>query len=84
MLIGLNSLLILISINQYSQSLEHYVVIQENQTPLRESPSQTIEHTLLLDEGIKAKIIKNHKKWIKISFTNGFSGWIEKKYTEKI
>ena len=83
-LITLNSILILITISQYTKSLDNYVVIQENQAPLRESPSQTIDYTLLLDEGIKAKIIKNHKKWVKISFSNGFSGWIEKKYTQKI
>ncbi len=83
-LITLNSILIVITISQLTKSLDHYVVIQENQTPLRESPSETIDYTLLLDEGIKAKIIKNHKKWIKISFSNGFSGWIEKKYTKKI
>ena len=62
-----------------SQQLKsNTAIIIKAKTELKSGPSQSLETTLVVHEGIECKILQNSQSWTYIQLKNNFTGWVPK------
>ena len=62
----------------YTHYMTDRIVIIQAKVELREGPSQSLETTLLLHEGVQATILKQNDTWSFIRCDNNITGWLPK------
>ena len=78
-------ILFFISINlQIIRPTNHFAILMESETSIRDEPNLHSDIKVNLNEGIKVKILDSLQGWYKISLTNGTQGWVEKEKIKKL